>query len=156
MSVEDAEDARAALREAARARAASRVIVPGAELLRIFVEGIPETKGSWIGYGGGRMKADNPREEAWATCVGWTARAKLRGFVPTALRVGVQLRFHLPPPPNRTKKNRRDIDKLVRSVLDALTKIVYIDDEQVDALQVTKQTGDHHGAEIIVYVIGET
>jgi len=113
----------------------------GPTALTYFVAGMPETKGSWIPLGGGRVKADNPREKGWAASVAWATKAaciKAR-HVADDRRYQVHLDFVLEPPPNRTRANKRDIDKLCRSILDALTALVWIDDEQVDALHVTKR-----------------
>ncbi len=115
----------------------------------MFVDGMPETKGSWIG-GRGRLRPDNPREQAWATQIGWLARARLRDTPPSTARLSVALRFTLLPPPNRSKKNRRDIDKLARSALDAMSGIVYVDDEQVDRLGIVKVLGAAPGVDILV------
>lgn len=111
--------------------------------LAFRVDGFPQTKGSWRPAGrkrtgGIRLVPDNPEETAWADSVAWAARAVLRGHQADARRYAVALDFTLIPPPNRTRKHRRDIDKLARSCLDALTGIVYLDDEQVDKLEVTK------------------
>jgi crossover junction endodeoxyribonuclease RusA len=107
-----------------------------------WVSGMPETKGSWIPIGGGRVRADNPREHAWVEAVGWAAKAAMltaRHPQPDSRRYAVVLAFTLAAPPDRTRKNRRDADKLARSCLDALTGIVWIDDEQVDDLRATKK-----------------
>jgi crossover junction endodeoxyribonuclease RusA len=104
----------------------------------MWVDGVPETKGSWIPLGGGRVKADNPRERGWANAIAWSAKLQVRGRKPGLERISVTMVFHLPPPPNKTKKNRRDVDKMVRSVLDALSGIAYADDEQVDRIEATK------------------
>lgn len=120
-----------------------------------WVSGMPETKGSWVPIGGGRVRADNPREHAWAEAVGWAAKAAMltaRHPQPDSRRYAVVLAFTLAAPPDRTRKNRRDADKLARSCLDALTGIVWIDDEQVDDLRVTKMItcGSPVGVQITV------
>lgn len=101
-----------------------------------FVSGLPETKGSWRALVGGKMKRDNPREKAWSTAVGWTAKAQMIGRQPRGGFLSVKLDFFLPPPVG--KKNRRDVDKLTRSILDAMTGIVYVDDEQVYEIHAVK------------------
>jgi crossover junction endodeoxyribonuclease RusA len=107
-----------------------------------WVSGMPETKGSWVPIGGGRVRADNPREGAWAEAVGWAAKAAMltvRHPKPDDRRYAVTLAFTLAPPPNKTSKNRRDVDKLARSCLDAMTGIVWANDEQVDELHAIKR-----------------
>ncbi len=122
--------------------------------LRLWVDGVAETKGSWVFLGRGRCKSDNPRERAWSTAVGWAAKIQMRGAPPRRERVGVTILFRLPPRPDGTKRNQRDIDKLARSVLDALSGIAYADDEQVDQLIVDKITvPERTGAQIDVRVL---
>lgn len=109
--------------------------------LAFRVDGFPQTKGSWKvagrkRNGAPRMLPDNPEETAWAESVAWVARSVLRGHRPDDRRYAVALDFTLVPPKGRA--HRRDIDKLARSCLDALTKIVWNDDEQVDRLEVVK------------------
>src|SRR5262252_2378773 len=94
-------------------------------MLYFRVDGIPQSKGSWRPAGrrrsgGIRLVPDNEAETAWAEQVAWAARQAL-----------------LPPPSGR-RTNRRDLDKLCRSVLDALTGIVWVDDEQVDRIMLDK------------------
>lgn len=107
-------------------------------MLRFHVDGMPETKGSWRPAGrkrtgGIRLVPDNPAESAWAESVAWAARAALqRPPTPDRQRYQVALDFTLLPPGGRGgRRNKRDIDKLARSCLDALTGIVWLDDEQV-------------------------
>jgi Holliday junction resolvase RusA-like endonuclease len=118
-------------------------------ILEMTVSGIPETKGSWIGLGGGKMKRDNPRELGWANAVGWAAKAQRRGAPASPARIRVDVEFRIPPPEGN--RHKRDIDKLLRSVFDAMSKIAYCDDEQIDmviAEKVVTKTG--HGATINV------
>ena len=105
--------------------------------LTFFVEGLPETKGSWIPLGGGRLKRDNPREKAWAEHVAWIAKVAMRGRLPLGGGALVALDFMLPAPVGR--KHQRDIDKLARSALDAMTGLVYSDDEVVRDLIAHKE-----------------
>lgn len=120
-------------------------------MIRFEVDGMPMTKGSWaIARRGKRtvLIPDNPGEVAWAELVGWSARsAQFPGTGPDPdARFWVTIEFTLDPPPNRTRKNRRDIDKLARSVLDALTGILWDDDEQVDDLTLRKFVRGDRGA----------
>lgn len=102
-------------------------------MISFFVEGLAETKGSFVAIAPGILRADNPREKPWAELVGWTAKIAMRGKTIIAGRVSVEIYVTLPAPPNKTKKNRRDGDKLTRSILDAMTGIVFVDDELVDS-----------------------
>jgi Holliday junction resolvase RusA-like endonuclease len=135
------------------------------QLLAFYVEGLPETKGSWRSVRGRDDKPkfipDNDREEGWATAVAWMARAELmkqrnvnRASFPLAVaRVAIKIDFDLPVP--KGKKHKRDIDKLARSVLDALQGLVYVDDEQVDILHLSKRRVDvGFGARIIIEAVG--
>lgn len=127
------------------------------------VRGLPYTKGSWRSVGKGRMIPDDPRSAAWEALIQWYARVAwrrratfTRTDTPIADRVGVVLLFVLPVPPNKAKKHRRDIDKLARCALDALTGIIYLDDEQVDELEVSKITSSKStelGVHVRVYRI---
>lgn len=126
-------------------------------VLDIVVEGIPQTKGSWRSVNtkrGHRLIPDNPDEAAWAQLIAWTAKAKLKNTIALdkTRRYSVNIDVVLPPRIGRKSYNR-DADKVARSVLDALTKIVWFDDEQVDCLHVYKQRGDSPGAHIIVWDI---
>lgn len=128
-------------------------------MLAFSVDGMPETKGSWVPAGrrksgGIRLRPDNPAEAAWAESVAWAARLAMPGPpTPDRRRYSVQLRFTLLPPPSGRRTNRRDLDKLMRSVLDALTGIVWLDDEQVDAAQLSKFTGGRPGLEVLIAAI---
>ncbi len=122
------------------------------EIVSFFAPGIAETKGSWIAVAPGVMVPDNKREKGWATTVAWAAKVAMRSTRPTELRVVVEVLFHLPDPPNKTKKHRRDVDKLARSVLDAMTGIVYVDDEQVDKITIDKVVAPGLGAHVTVSI----
>lgn len=109
--------------------------------LSFRVDGFPQTKGSWKvagrkRNGAPRMLPDNPEETAWAESVAWAARLAARGHQADDRRYAVALDFTLMPPKGRA--HRRDLDKLARSVLDALTGIIWRDDEQVDRLELVK------------------
>jgi Holliday junction resolvase RusA-like endonuclease len=122
-------------------------------LVSFSVPGLPETKGSWRALPGGRVKADNPREKAWASAVGWSARIAMRALEPVPGPVLVRAVFTLPPPIG--KWNRRDADKLARSLLDAITGIVVVDDDQVAELHVVKRVRPSGlGAQVDILTIG--
>lgn len=122
--------------------------------LELRVDGIPATKGSWriLTRPTLRLIPDNPGEPEWAERVGWLARAVLRGQLADAQRYRVRAVFTLPPA--KGKRNRRDLDKLVRSILDALTGIVWLDDEQVDEILTCKEIGPRPGVDIVIEPLG--
>lgn len=115
-------------------------------VLRIRVDGMPQTKGSWRPVhrrGCVKLLPDNDLETEWAARIGWAAKTapEMRGKKPDGgRRFEIRLDFTLDPP--RGKKNRRDLDKLVRSCLDALSGLVYADDEQVDSIVCSKRVAD--------------
>lgn len=122
-------------------------------MIEFHVWGKPETKGSWRVFmrrGRPVLVPDNEAEPAWAQLVAWSARAFLRNVIEPdkATRYVVSLEFVLPPPPSKRRTNRRDLDKLARSILDALTGIVWADDEQVEHLDLDKTTGPTPGVRV--------
>ena len=117
------------------------------------IYGDPKPKGSmrWIGD---RMVNDNPDCDRWIQDI----RVQLVGRRMIDGPVGVKLRFLLP----RGKSVKReqpcvkpDLDKLVRSVLDALTGCCYADDGQVVKVIALKEYADstEPGCELSVYPV---
>jgi Holliday junction resolvase RusA-like endonuclease len=87
----------------------------------------------------GKLRPDNQRERPWANAVAWTARAAgVRTPTAKAVIVEVHCFFQRPKKPTHPFPSRSDVDKLARSVLDALTGIAWLDDQQVVDLRVTK------------------
>lgn len=133
--------------------------------IRFTVEGDPAPKGSMKAFWSPRhgkvvSMHDNPRTVPWQQAV-MNAAARARGAEATIMgAVAVTIRFHLERPislPKRetlpTKTRGSDLDKLIRAVLDALTKArVYRDDAQVVALAVSKEFGKPR-AEIEVHQV---
>lgn len=118
--------------------------------IEFFVDGIPATKGSWKVMRG-KLRPDNERERPWANAIAWSARAAgVRQPTNKPLRVEVLCYFPRPKQPKHPYPSRNDVDKLGRSVLDALTGIVWVDDQQVVALRVSKRyaEGSQVGAQI--------
>lgn len=130
--------------------------------IAFHVRGIPVTQGSahaFVLKGGKRavVVPDHKRElRAWRSTVSYAAQQVAPSPVWTG-PVAIALRFTLPRPktepthrgrgkarrPIRTWPDRRpDLDKLARSVLDALTGVVFGDDCQVVRLEASKDWGD--------------
>lgn len=122
------------------------------------VDGTPATKGSWRATRAksGRLllRPDNERERPWAASVAWSARAAMAGAAPVSASVRVDIIVSVAKA--RTSKlaaPRLDVDKLARSILDAMTGIVYVDDVQVISLCILKCWGSP-GANITVSTLG--
>lgn len=119
------------------------------------VDGTPATKGSWRATRAksGRLflRPDNEREKPWAQAVAWAARTAMAGAAPVSSSVRVSIMVSVTrPKTTKLDAPRMDVDKLARSVLDAMTRIVYGDDVQVISLTVSKRWGIHSGAFVTV------
>lgn len=91
------------------------------------------------------VTTDNPRVKTWQKAVGGGARTVLGDVAPSPAAFALKLRFFVVPP-QKIPANRGglpivsdDVDKLCRAILDALTGIVYVDDQQVLDLDATKR-----------------
>lgn len=101
------------------------------------VYGVPVPQGSTRGFvhqGRALITHDNRQVEPWRQDI--AGRARVAGVPTLAGPVLVSVSFIVPRPKSRPKKHREpdvrpDLDKLLRSVLDALTGIAYRDDAQV-------------------------
>lgn len=115
------------------------------------VLGDPKVKGSAKGFvvnGRARITNDCEREKPWAQQVHWAAIEHR----PPALwegPVSVEMVFLLPRPGRCGKTRiavladrRPDVDKLVRSVVDALTGVFWIDDSRVVEIRARKFYAD--------------
>jgi Holliday junction resolvase RusA-like endonuclease len=151
---------------------------------RIFVPGTPQTKGSAKAFAGLRKDGtpyanvtnDNTKNTGWESLIRDQVRLSV---LPELLElaspceVAVELRFHRPqdhyrsgrfatelkPSAPEVMSTGKDVDKALRSVLDALTGVAYADDRQVAGASVRKRWVDRwneaEGAEIRVYYLGE-
>jgi crossover junction endodeoxyribonuclease RusA len=111
------------------------------------VVGIAQPQGStkaFVPRGWSRpvVTSDNPQNKGWRQCVAVQAQAVAREgqfLGPVAMAI----RFSLPRPVSLPKRilahvKAPDLDKLVRSVGDALTGVLYRDDAQVVELHARK------------------
>jgi len=105
-----------------------------------FVEGIPVTKGSTSSYLNkktGRIvttSASGKKLKDWENLIAY--EAKKAGYTTDDGPYRISLIFVLPKPKTTKNdlpiaKNKNDLDKLTRAVLDGLTGVVYNDDAQV-------------------------
>lgn len=133
------------------------------------VVGIPRPQGSVMAFmaGGkprvaqGGSKTSRQALSSWREAVAGEARtwrAARPEFVTLEGPVQVKLTFRLQRPKSHPKtrrtwptgKNSGDLDKLVRSALDALTGVLFVDDSQVVGLVTSKDWGDPPGCDIVI------
>ena len=128
-----------------------------AQVIAFTAHGRPETKGSSRAFvigGRARIINDNPRAKAWAAVVSLRAREAMRGRPPIEGPVNVSLDFYVARPQGHYRTGRNggtvkasaprwpavlpDLDKLARCAIDALSKIVFVDDGAVVCLVARK------------------
>jgi Holliday junction resolvase RusA-like endonuclease len=117
-------------------------------LVEFFVNGHPVPKQSFrvLRSGGGYIEKD---VRAWQEKVRRRAENEMQGRSPSRSWVEVELDFVL-------QDNRRvDLDNLSKGVLDALKKVVYIDDSQIIHLLLHKHLGSARGVYILVSEVEE-
>ena len=83
------------------------------------------------------------RIKAWQDTVGWAAREAMAGQEPFEGSLYAELTFI------RGDKRRVDLDNLSKAVLDGCNKIVWVDDQQVFTLFLSKGYDKDHPAVII-------
>ena len=129
------------------------------------VVGTPKPKGStraFVHRGRAIITSDCKGERPWAQQVHWTARE--HAFeTPWSGPVRVEVEFIMPRPKRLGRKRvdvpadtKPDVDKLARSVLDALTGVFWVDDSTVTALFAMKRhanEGEAPGALIRVETV---
>ena len=123
-------------------------------MIEFFVEGKPVPQGSMKYIGNGRMIHNRQAELAtWRALI--AIKAKETGIWATDNLVKLDLTFHLKKP--KTVKRdyptvAPDLDKLCRSVFDALSNgIAYLDDQQVTELSARKIYSDTPGVLIKIF-----
>jgi Holliday junction resolvase RusA-like endonuclease len=129
------------------------------------VYGLPQTKGSTKSFYVKALKRvvttnDNKKNKAWAQCVSEVASQHR----PPALLLGpLQLDaiFHMPKPKSLPKRKpswpakKPDADKLLRSLGDSLTGVIWRDDAQVVDCAVKKIYSDAPGVDVTITTIEE-
>lgn len=125
-------------------------------MVDFFVRGVPAPQGSKRHVGNGVMVESSKKVAPWREDVRQAAIAALGGAEPFSGPVRVNVLFHLHKPRTAPKWRylpfvKPDIDKLVRSTLDALkSACVYLDDSQVCELYAAKEYSLLSGATITV------
>lgn len=116
--------------------------------ITLFVAGVPQPQGSTKAFarpGGGRpiVTSDNAKNKPWRSVVA-TELAKHVTAVEMSAPIEVHLDFYFLRPASHRKTKppqhvvKPDADKLIRSVLDAATGVVFRDDSQVVLVSASK------------------
>lgn len=114
--------------------------------IQFFVPGKPIQQGSMRAFNN-RVVHQKPKELlAWRALI--AAHARKAGCTPVSGPIALTLSFTLLKP--RTARREAptvppDLDKQVRSVLDALTGVAYADDAQVCRIEASKAYGEEQG-----------
>lgn len=104
------------------------------------------------------LTADNKKLKPWRQQVSGTAVASIKTLVKRPFAVEVHVAFFFDRPASLArqvvhKTTKPDVDKLLRSILDALTGIAYEDDAQVIRASQEKLFGSPARTEIRVVVV---
>lgn len=119
--------------------------------IAFHVEGKPIQQGSMRAYNNHIVHAKSVELKAWRLKVGQAAR--IAGCTPIDGKIAISLAFTYLKP--RTSRREHptvppDLDKQIRSILDALTGVAYVDDSQVIEIHATKAYGAVQGVYIQV------
>lgn len=125
------------------------------------VAGVPAPQGSKNAYRrGGRvvLVESSKKVKPWRAAVAQAATIAYLHAEPIDGPVTVEVEFILPRPKSLPKRvihmtKKPDADKLIRSTLDALSGIAYVDDNRVNRIVATKRyqtPGEEPGAHIKV------
>ena len=126
-------------------------------MMRFFVPGHPAPQGSKQAFVRGKRAAlveVSKRVKPWREAV--STVASLHCKTPIDGPVAVYVEFVMPRPKSLPKKvvhmvKKPDLDKCIRSTLDALSKIAYVDDNRVNEIHAWKRyqkPGEQSGANI--------
>ena len=109
--------------------------------LLFVVKGDPIPKGSFKAFKAKHsnmivVKNASAKTKGWQKTIGLAATLAMQGEPPSPGPIAINMHFAMAGPPKSAKHRRwptvrPDLDKLCRTVLDALTGIVFVDDAQV-------------------------
>jgi len=132
-------------------------------LIEFEVHGKPQPQGSakaFIPKGWNRavITSDNKTLKPWRQDVSQVAQQAMRGASATESPVSVSVTFRFARPRSvkasvAHKTTKPDVDKLLRSILDSMTGIVFRDDAQVVCLVGQKEFSAVEGATVRVRTI---
>ncbi len=110
--------------------------------ITFFVPGDPATKGSFTATGRGRMRNASKRTKPWQNHISLVANTKApASLIEGPIELHAQFMMKRPQKPKHPKYPivaRGDLDKLLRTVCDALTGVMYKDDGQVVSIKSMK------------------
>lgn len=118
-----------------------------------FVPGRPVQQGSMKAVGNRVFHNSDAKLRVWRESIGWCARAAKVTLIPKETAVALELDFIFERPKSVARAFPivpPDLDKLIRSCLDALTGIGYVDDCQVIKISSTKIYGKTPGVRISI------
>lgn len=121
----------------------------------VRVHGVPAPQGSKRHVGRGIMVESSKRVKPWREACKWAFR--LAGVEPVAGAVMLRIQFYVPRPKSAKKgavpSKRPDLDKLLRSTLDALTDVGVIeDDARVVSVMAAKAYAGEAGPGADIYI----
>lgn len=118
------------------------------QVVSFHAAGMPKPQGSKRGFAvGGKVRlveSGGAAHKDWRATVTAEATAAMRHRTPEDGPLRLEVTFYLPRPKSHPKTRRTwpiarpDIDKLVRSIADSLTHVVWRDDSQVVELRARK------------------
>jgi Holliday junction resolvase RusA-like endonuclease len=133
----------------------------------VYCTPVPQgSKRGWVvpGKNGAKPRAiiadDNNKTKPYRQMVTQTIRSVMQQYsveAPWAIKhtpVRLGLRFYFLKPPSAKKSRfcpvvKPDLDKLIRSTMDSMTGMVFVDDAQVVELEVSKHYGTPERVEIV-------
>lgn len=133
-------------------------VVPG--------EPVPKARPRFTTQGGKARTYKPTSSAAYETTIGLLAHAAMRAAgiaEPLAGALHVQVQAFFPVPASWSKKrkaaaswhaSRPDLDNIVKSALDGLNRVAFVDDGQVASVYATKAYSDTPRLEVAVYEIG--
>lgn len=126
----------------------SRLRRPARNPVTFRIEGHPRPKGSMNKF----MRQSSKGSKLWQNIVKMFAVRHFPAPIAGPVRVEVHFRFPIPKRSTLGYPGRHvgDVDKLIRNVLDGLTRVAYGDDSQVIAVAAFKDFGEPVGATVTV------
>lgn len=115
------------------------------------VEGKPIQQGSMRAFNNRIVHNKTKELMAWRALVGQAALVAGCTPIEGAITISMEFRYLRPKSVSRAEPTvPPDLDKQIRSILDALTGVAYVDDSQVVRIQASKRYDQTAGVDIVV------